>query len=52
MLINEVKATLAMENLILNSEQEKLLLDYADGKITFEEYSKMAAKLLKESKAA
>lgn len=33
MLLDEVKATLAMENLSLNEEQEKLLKSYADGKI-------------------
>ena len=36
MLLDEVKATLAMENLNLSKEQEKLLQDYAKGLITFE----------------
>ena len=41
MLLDEVKATLAMENLSLNEEQEKLLKSYADGKITLKEYQEL-----------
>ena len=52
MLLDEVKATLAMENLSLNEEQEKLLKSYADGKITLKEYQELLLKLTKEQKAA
>ena len=52
MLLDEVKATLAMENLSLNEEQEKLLKSYADGKITLKEYQELLLKLTKEYKAA
>lgn len=45
MLLDEVKATLAMENLSLNEEQEKLLKSYADGKITLKEYQELLLKL-------
>ena len=44
MLLDEVKATLAMENLSLNEEQEKLLKSYADGKITLKEYQELLLK--------
>ena len=52
MLLDEVKATLAMENLNLYKEQEKLLQDYAKGLITFEQFKEQLAKLSKEFKAA
>ena len=52
MLLDEVKATLAMENLSLNEEQEKLLKSYADGKITLKVYQELLLKLTKEYKAA
>ena len=52
MLLDEVKATLAMENLNLSKEQEKLLQDYAKGLITFEQFKEQLAKLSKEFKAA
>ena len=52
MLLDEVKATLAMENLSLNEEQEKLLKSYADGKITLKEYHELELKVNKENKAA
>ncbi len=52
MLLDEVKATLAMENLSLNEEQEKLLKSYGDGKITLKEYQELLLKLTKEYKAA
>lgn len=52
MLLDEVKATLAIENLNLSSEQEKILKDYADGVISFEELKSLIFKLLKENKAA
>lgn len=52
MLLDEVKATLEMENLSLNEEQEKLLKSYADGRITFKEYQELLLKLTREYKAA
>jgi hypothetical protein len=52
MLLNEVKATLAMENLTLSEEQEKLLQCYADGKISFKEFQEQLIKLTQEYKAA
>lgn len=52
MLLDEVKATLAMENLTLNEEQEKLLEQYAEGKCSFEQFQELIVKLLKENKAA
>lgn len=52
MLLDEVKATLAMENLTLNEEQEKLLEQYAEGKFSFEQFQELIVKLLKENKAA
>ena len=52
MLLDEVKATLAMENLSLNEEQEKLLKRYAHGKTTLKESQELLLKLTKEYKAA
>ncbi len=52
MLLDEVKATLAMENLILTEDQEKLLQSYAEGKITFKQFQEQISKLAKDSKAA
>ncbi len=52
MLLDEVKATLAMENLTLSSEQEKLLQNYADGKISFEEFQEQLLKLVADTKVA
>ena len=45
MLLDEVKATLAMENLTLNEEQEKLLEQYAEGKCSFEQFQELIVKL-------
>ncbi len=52
MLLDEVKATLAMENLYLSEEQEKLLQSYADGEISFQEFQEEFQKLSKDSKVA
>lgn len=52
MLLDEVKATLAMENLYLTEEQEKLLQSYADGEISFKEFQEQIAKLTEDSKVA
>ena len=52
MLLDEVKATLAMENLELTAEQEALLQSYADGEITFEEFQQHMNKLDNDPKAA
>ncbi len=52
MLLDEVKATLAMENLNLSEEQEKLLQSYADGEISFKEFQDQIQKLSKDNKVA
>ncbi|MBQ3884463.1 MAG: antitoxin VbhA family protein [Succinivibrio sp.] len=52
MLLDEVKATLAMENLYLTEEQEKLLQSYADGEISFKEFQEQISKLTEDSKVA
>ncbi|MGN1280603.1 MAG: hypothetical protein ACI4UM_01680 [Succinivibrio sp.] len=52
MLLDEVKATLAMENQTLNAEQEKLLKSYADGEISFAEFEQRLLKLTQEYRAA
>ncbi len=52
MLIDEVKATLAMENLKLTSEEEVMLKSYAEGRISFEEFKAYLLKTLKKDKAA
>ena len=52
MLLDEVKATLAMENLSLTDEQEKLLASYANGQCSFEQFQELLTKLLEENKAA
>ncbi|MGN0894838.1 MAG: antitoxin VbhA family protein [Succinivibrio sp.] len=52
MLLDEVKATLAMENQTLNSEQEKLLKSYADGEITFDEFEQKLLEITKNYRAA
>ncbi|MCR5537060.1 MAG: hypothetical protein K6F05_06570 [Succinivibrio sp.] len=36
-ILEEVKATLAMEDLTLNQDEEQLLKDYAEGKLSFAE---------------
>ncbi len=52
MIIDEVKATLAMEGIALSEDEEKLVSDYAEGKISMAELRKTVADLLKKQKAA
>jgi hypothetical protein len=52
MIIDEVKATLAMEGIALTEDEEKLVRDYAEGKISMAELRKTVADLLKKQKAA
>ena len=49
---HEVKATLAMENLYLSEEQEKLLQSYADGEISFKEFQEQILKITEDNKVA
>ena len=50
--LEEVKATLAMENLELTSEQEELLKRYIAGEITLQEYQAQIKELIDNSKVA
>ncbi|MBR1613346.1 MAG: antitoxin VbhA family protein [Succinivibrio sp.] len=52
MILEEVKATLAMENLELTSEQEVLLKRYIAGEITLQEYQAQIKELIDNSKVA
>ena len=53
MLIEQVKATLAIENLHLSKQEEQILKDYAQGLITIEQVLSFFPQLLsKEQKAA
>lgn len=52
MIIDEVKATLAMEGIALSEDEEKLVSDYVEGKISMAELRKTVADLLKKQKAA
>ena len=52
MLIDEVKATLAMENLELSQDEEKLLKDFADGRVSFEQVRDFIVNAVKNRKAA
>ncbi len=52
MLLDEMKATLAMENLVLSEEQEELLRLYAEGKIDFLELKHQLMKMNKDNKVA
>ena len=35
--LDEIKATLAMEDLVLTQEEEKLLREYAEGRLSFDD---------------
>ncbi len=52
MILDEVKATMAMEGLKLTATEEKVLQDYACGKISFDDLKLFLTEALKESKAA
>ena len=52
MLIDEVKASLAMENLKLTAEEEQLLLDYMNGLVSFEQVRDFIVNAVKNQKAA
>lgn len=52
MLLDEVKATLAMENLELNHEQEELLKRYIAGELTLDEYQAQIKEIIDNSKVA
>lgn len=43
--LDEIKATLAMENLYLTPAEEELLQDFANGDITFEELKNIFLKI-------
>ncbi|MDY6323340.1 MAG: hypothetical protein SPL30_10620 [Succinivibrio sp.] len=51
MILDEIKASLAIENLRLTSQEEQVLSDYIEGRISFDELRQFVAGLLK-SKAA
>ncbi len=50
-ILEEVKATLAMEDLHLNPHEEQLLKDYAEGRLSFAELRALLSSFL-NSKAA
>ncbi len=52
MSIDEVKASLAMEDLVLTAQEEKVLKDFADGVITFEQLRAYVLSELRNIKAA
>ncbi|MCR5084051.1 MAG: antitoxin VbhA family protein [Succinivibrionaceae bacterium] len=51
-MIEEVKATLAMEGLELTEREEALLRDYANGKITSEQLVELVLSSLKSREVA
>lgn len=51
-MIEEVKATLAIEGLELTAEETRLLKDFRDGNITIDDLKQILANLIKERKAA
>ncbi|MBQ9275905.1 MAG: hypothetical protein IJ228_13970 [Succinivibrio sp.] len=52
MLLEQVKASLEMEDLHLEPAEEKILSDYAEGLISFEEVLSFLKQALENSKAA
>ena len=54
MILDEIKATLAMENLYLDPSEEALLKDFSDDKISFDELKDLILKqeLQSQTKAA
>ncbi len=52
MLIDEIKASLAMENLFLEADEERLLADYIAGRLSLEEVKNSLASLIALQKKA
>ncbi len=52
MLLDEIKATLAMEKLQLTAQEERLLQDYAEERISFTELYNFLLASVKKRKAA
>lgn len=52
MLLDEIKATLAIEQLYLTPDEEQLLRDYAEGRVSFSELYSFVVKTLKKAEAA
>lgn len=52
MIIDEVKATLAMEDIVLTKDEEKLIRDYADGRLDMAQLRKAVECLNKKREAA
>ncbi len=52
MLLDEIKATLAMEKLYLTPAEEQVLQDFAQGRISFSRLQAFVLEQLKNRKAA
>ncbi len=51
-MIEEIKATLAMEGLVLTAREEQLLTEYCNGQATFDQIMELVLNALKSRQAA